>query len=432
MTHTPSLSRARHSAGERASNTTMATQALPKHQAILREVVPGARVSLLHAIRILEVAQRPLTLDELTSAMFVDYTSWRFVSHQSQADIRQLLKPGRIFESTTVPWNDPDTESTYWDEGQGVYCVHALTLSQRLRQDLSHGDSPKVATWMAQAHALMARICLIYLMNCDPPSAHGAGGSHSQAMAAYAAGYQMQQWRQEHLLATYAAKYWPIHAYLGRSGGASNDGDLARAELALLASPEHTDCWLRIYDAAERETQIAAVPRRYGWMAPHSALFHAAFHGLETATQSLVERALAAPTVDTSQSFDEALQAAALRGHSAVVERLLAQGADPNSAAGPFASALVAGAAGGSATVLSALFAGGAMIPMHADQQHPLVVAANCGHADAVSLLAGTLGITRQGVLDYALADALGRAGPSEMTNDVIRVLMELGARGMV
>ena len=399
-----------------------------QYRALLQEVHSSLRQHVLRALQILEVAQQGLTTDDLAYAMFVDIDNWNFLDHHVQDNIWRVLTSSPLFETRAVQASGPGIDSRYWDEEQGTFCMECIRLAPRYSRHQSGDDyNSNRNPWTSQAHATVARICLIYLMHCDPPSSQPT--TSMTAFAAYGAEYQLSDWRDSHPFATYAARYWPAHSLGARYHNVTGQDALETTELALLDSPEYVDQWLRIQDVAASEIRMSPAPKRAGWFTTHNPIYQSAFYGLESTTRALLDRYGAVVTTESLAAATEALQAACFQGHVQVAELLISFGASPDDSIGPFDSAVIAAAAGGAAAVLSMLFVRGVSLPEEADESHPLVVAAVCGDPSTTSFLLRSLGENAQEIMDYALGSVLQRSEELGDRFDVIQVLTEAGAQ---
>ena len=155
------------------------------------------------------------------------------------------------------------------------------------------------------SHSLVAQTCLAYLLqfnNLDMLNQDTIGNFP---------------------LAEYAAKYWISHL---RSVDNEWD-DIQRKLVMTLFQPQHNApfiSWLRLWNIEHPSLR----PRWHRLKVKSSAIYYASFAGLLPAVQALIENG--ADVNAQGGEYGNALQAASLKVHEAIVSMLLEKGADTN------------------------------------------------------------------------------------------------------
>ncbi|KAK2797938.1 hypothetical protein FQN50_009034 [Emmonsiellopsis sp. PD_5] len=390
----------------------------PRHQHLLASLNKEAEQeeepsNIQLAIRILQISdtqQRSLTENELVDALAVDDDDDDFNAEKREPirkTLRRFKERGFVSKTTTVAVGQ---ETVRWDESRSEYCADVMDVA-------GSGDAGGLLLsedrWVREAHAVFARICLVYLR-------HLATSKGQRA--------------KEFPFAHYAARFWMRHAEKAEEeqSTALLDSPLATLEASFLSSEACVEKWLQIHDDEEEQLRNLIIQRRYGWVPAHrSPLYHAAFYGLRHAMKLLfaTREKEAESTITDSDAMQEAVYAACFQGRLSILHDLLGRGVSANADYGPFETPLAAAAAGGHADIMQCLLTHGATFPTDVDDAHPLVVAALIPHHQqaVVRIVAHHLvGAERQHALDYALMTAVKRN--SDVFDDVIDALLQAGA----
>ncbi|KAK2744692.1 hypothetical protein FQN55_006611 [Onygenales sp. PD_40] len=365
---------------------------------------PATSIQLaFRIIQISDTQQRSLTENELVDALAVDDDDDHFNAERREPirkTLRRFKERGFVSKTTTVAVGQ---KTVRWDESRSDYCADVVDVD-------GSGDAgglPSEDRWIQEAHAVFARICLVYLQHLATSKSHRV---------------------KDFPFAHYAARFGMRHAEKAEE---EQNIALATLEASFLSSATCVQKWLQIHDDEQQQLWDLLIQQRYDWaLGRRSPLYHAAFYGLGHAMKLLFasrgEEAESTIAAD-SDAMQEALYAACFQGRLSILHDLLRRGVSANADYGPLETPLVAAAAGGHADIMQCLLTHGATFPTDLDGCHPLVVAAIMRHQQVVRIVAHHLDEgERQHALDYALMTLVKRN--SNVFDDAIDALLRAGA----
>ncbi|KAF3941614.1 Inversin [Dactylella cylindrospora] len=383
----------------------MALEEMPKtiydiYDRIVDNIDPGYRDEAKTAFQWLAVSQRPLYLEELAEAAFLDPEKGLEAENKLwNADFILEVCSSLVTTVTKVAGTTTRVEVKFAHSSVKEYFL-ATKTRQRKQSEFSMTES--------QAQELVARQCLMYLdMLNDWESV-----TKTQL--------------DEFPLMRFAAKYWPNHVQRARdTNKAVLPASVEKLVLDILGpdDPPAFRNWLSIYDPDhewredEIETNLVNVP---------SPIYYAASLGLLEVVQMLLDEgadandrggvhgsplqaavwkanlAIVELLLDNDADVaaeggqhGSAIHIASLRGNLDIVKTLLDHEAQPTNRSGRFGSALHAAAEGGQLAVVKLLLSRPDVDPNLPDDlgRTPLWLAAQSGHADVVQLLLESKGV---------------------------------------
>ena len=334
-------------------------------------------------------ASRPLTVQELIEGIAVE------INHPAGFNYKRRLKdysdiheicPGFI-DISFGPGRDysqvEDSEEEQEEKIPTVRIAHLSVQEYFISGRIQQSKARPFGLISHTAHAEIAKICLIYLLEDGLSSSkYHQGGL------------------KEYPLAEYAAEQWYHHYNSAEHLAIESDQLIVR----LFERKESFVTWVRLYDV----DQVAWNRKLFLGRKPDgiaSPPYYASLLGLERFLQVLINpqrsRSGSAPiesSTTTSKSskiinvaegnHGSALQAAAREGHERVVQLLLDSGAEVNGASGEHCTALRGASEGGHIAVVQLLLDRGADVNAGSEGYEAALYAASEGnHAAIVQLL---------------------------------------------
>jgi ankyrin repeat protein len=343
-----------------------------------------------YALRILQwlaFSARPLRVDEIAEVVAIDVTgNHGFDRDQILEDPLDVLKicsslvtlateNGSDFEDdeadsvddTTYSNNVTDAGKRGYSEATqkkvvfAHYSVKEYLISDRIQRNRAEQYSIQYAA----SNDLIARCCLIYLLQFQDPVLFS------------------EETIRKSKLAQYSAKFWTHHAQA--AGQETEVLNRLIMELFLLPGSAHLNS-VRIHDV-DFPSKGTGITRTINEVP--SPLYYASLCGFTKIVELLINATGA--EVNTHRGVcGSALQAASALGHDRIVELLLGHGADVNTQGGMYGSALQAASAGGHDWIAELLLGHGANANAQGGRYGSALQAASVGgHDRIVELLLG-------------------------------------------
>ncbi len=288
-------------------------------------------------------AQRPLTVQELIEGVAVDINDPRGLNRrrrlQRSNDIRKIC-------------------GSLVDIGSTVQVSHVSVKEYLVSKRILGHKAAKFSLNSVTAHAEIAEVCLIYLLDQD------LSGSVVNL-----------KFLEEYPLAPYAAMNW-FHHYQYMQSTTSEQDDLT---LRLFQCQDSFMTWINLHSMDRSWQSLWDHPLSFYRPLDKSPdpIYYASFLGLHqvlyqllnskrlksimTSDQSFASKPkVSEPINDVGRFYGNALQAASLKGHVRMVQMLLEEGADMQTQGGIFNSALGAASFSGHVHVVQMLLANGA------------------------------------------------------------------------
>ncbi|CAM1510491.1 Fc.00g008260.m01.CDS01 [Cosmosporella sp. VM-42] len=328
---------------------------------VLESVDTSNRSTMQNLLRWVAFSLRPLSLDELESAIAINVedNDVPFFDEQLELlDLEGFLDSCSTFVTTYCGTKDLGGEQKVY-----VRLAHFTVREFLLSDAIRTGICLDFAMERRLVHSCLAKSCLSYL--------HQAISSVGDEV------WDMNP------LASYAGYYWLKHKELADQEWTSPN--LRTILLDMFAERDYYGLW----------SQVASVDRP--WVAEGSAkqdsyspLYCAAYNGLTEVAKALLDKG--ASTDDASGLYGNPLQAAAAQGHLGTVKVLLAANADLKTKGGTFGWAISAASANGHIEVVKELLAAGAEPQPPRDFSKfgvtdTLFLAASHGHLEVCELL---------------------------------------------
>jgi hypothetical protein len=317
-------------------------------------------------------APRLLTVPELLHGIAVDLEEPSSLDRQrllaGGADDSKEICPGLINFGVQELSSDSDDETPIMTVRIAHFSVQEYLESTRIKKQ----NASCFALSAPSAHAEFARICCVYLL--DPKLSSGELNPSKL---------------QDFPLAHFAALFWHYH-YEKSQEEAS--GLYKLIEKIFLQRGSFSTLF-KLHDIVDRawDTRVRLSLHSKALAAP---LYYASYLGFSWIVEKLL-----APTSDEKEAnesrvnaqggdYGNALQAASVTGHEAVVKLLLNEGADVNAQGGHYGNALQAALATGHEAVVKLLLDKGADVNAQGgDYGNALQAASERGHEVVVKLL---------------------------------------------
>lgn len=328
-------------------------------------------------------ASRPLTVRELIDGIAMEINDSSGLNHrhklQDAGDIHTICR-GFV----EIGLEAGDITETY-DERKLIltvriahFSVQEYLKSERIRNQ----KAAKFALTGATAHAEMAQICLLYLL--EP------------RLSLSTLDYNVLK---EYPLANFAAKFWYYHYINARNPGSKLD-DLI---IKLFQQKESFASWVELHDM---DRPWRSYP--YASYTPDDTagpVYYASLLGLDQPLAQLIcawkSESISSPALPPTTitevsklvnaqggSYGNALQAASREGHEKTVELLLDKGADIDAQGGNYGNALQAASHKGNEKVVQLLLDKGADINIQGGYYgNVLEAASNGGNKEVIQLL---------------------------------------------
>ena len=288
-------------------------------------------------------AYRPLTLQELIEGIAVDtgerpgLTPGRRL--QDADDIRDICSAFVNIDNIEDPALIPDSN----DQKRSIIRIAHFSVQEYLVSTRILQSKAKIFSIdQSSAHAEIAQICLIYLLEDGLRSPH------------------FDKHLIEHYpLSHFAATYWHRH-YKDTVESASKSDIFI---LNLFQNQQSFDIWLRLHDVDEDWSSKIRFDQRTDKII--SPIYYTSLLGLGKTLSTLGNEY---PTKEISKQINlqecgqhgNALQAASRRGHQNIVQLLLENGADINAQGGGYGNALQAASDEGHQNIVQLLLENGA------------------------------------------------------------------------
>ena len=350
-------------------------------------------------LTLLAFSHRPITLAEVAEAVAIDLEQKSFDIRNRLPDPCSVLKICSSlvtlspFEPKAISWetakfamNDESKELRF-----AHYSVKEYLLSRRV-------SSLTFQIRSDTAHGMIAQLCLIYLL-----SFHGVIQEHEPV--------KLQPFLQ------YSARYWHVHAKATQLANDITTFDL----MSLLFYETNENILHNSLKVWNPDNSIGIV---FPQLKFATRLYYASIFGLFELCRLLLDRG--AEVNAQSGVYCNALQAAASRGHEAIVRLLLERGAEVNAQGGGHRNGLQAAAFRGHEVIVTLLLERGAEVNAQGGGHgNALQAAAFGGHEAIVRLLLERgADVNAQGV-HYGNALLAAAFGGHEA---IVRLLLERGA----
>lgn len=287
-------------------------------------------------------ASRPLAVQELIDGVAVEFKNSTGLNRkrrlQDSNGIRDIcgafINIGLDVDHTIESINKEGAEEIKLTPTVRIahFSIQEYLESERIRQQ----KAAKFSLASATAHAEIAQLCLIYLLEPD------LSRSKLDLSAC-----------KEFPLARFAAMYWYYHYEMT----AKNVPELDDCILKLFQHQRSFETWAMLHDMDHPWKNTIDFSRRLDQVA--SPIFYASLLGLDQTLLELTHTNRSESTEDLGQAvastskvaqrvnatggrFSYALQAASCEGHEQVVQILLDKGADVNAQGGDYGTALQA------------------------------------------------------------------------------------------
>ena len=365
-------------------------------------------------------AARPLSIQELIDAVAVEINKPTGLNRrrrlQDSNGIRDIC--GGLIDiglSADHMTENHDEEELTRTVRIAHFSVQEYLESERIR----HQKAAIFGLTSATAHAEVAQICLIYLLD----------DSLSRSKLD-------QSILEEYPLAKFAAEYWYNH----HQNTAKITPELHDCVLRLFQSPKSFASWVTLYDPDGPDYYI-----RFGRSEDNipTPVYYTSLLGLDQTLHVLlapeqVESKRTPGLLHTSTSklpklvnaqagyFGNPLQAASYRGHDNVIQLLLDKGADVNTQSGSFGNALQAASYKGHHNVVQMLLDNGADVNTQSESfDNALQTASSKGYDQVMKILLD------KGADVNAQSENFGNAlwvASSKGYDQVVKILLDKGA----
>ncbi|KAJ0160764.1 Ankyrin-2 [Colletotrichum tanaceti] len=349
------------------------------YERMLQNIPPESQEPAQQMLSILCCATRPLTVPELIDVLAVDAIGPLKTGNTPIFDIERRVEDmddlRQICPGFTEVVIDHSTKAATIRIAH--FSVQEYLESERIAQ---HKNAAPYRVQIANAHALMASICLAFLLEEDLENLH------------------VNEIREEYPFVDYAAQHWPHHFHKS-----TQREKLDRQAIELFTNGRGSlTTSIKVWNLDQYNGDIP------GGQLP-TELYYASFLGLSSVIDALFSESRDPPGLQSSAAFDmlnarcgyhgTPLQAAATRGHHDVVKALLEKGARPN--VNFFISS-----------------------PSHSGYGTPLMAAAGEGHKNVVELLLNHgVNINAKTRFETAIRTAAGKGNYK-----IVELLLERGS----
>ena len=296
------------------------------------------------------------------------------------------------------------------------FSIQEYLESERIR----HQKAAIFSLTSAAAHAEIAQLCLVYLLEPDL--------SRSKLDLSVC---------KEFPLAHFAAMYWYYHY----QKTAKNAPGLDNCILRLFRHQSSFETWIMLHDIDQGWETAIDFSRNLDDIA--SPVYYASLLGLDHALLGLTYTNRSESTANSGQPlvstskvservnaqgrcFGNALYAASYKGHNKIVQILLDKGADVNAQGGLYGNALQAASKNGHEAIVQILLDRGADVNIRGGAYgNALYAASNNGHEAIVQILLD------RGADDSAESLMWGsalQAASSEAHDNIVQILLDRGA----
>lgn len=350
------------------------------YERILCNVDPSSIEDAKRILTFLCFAPRPLTVKELIDGIAVEVESLRLNIGrrlQNASDIHEICS-----SLIDIDLNVDDATGMSGEDTlkQNIRLAHFSVEEYLKSERILHGGAAKISFNKGSAHAEIALICLIYLL--EP------GLSEATSIEDILENYP---------LAPFAAKYW-YHHYERAEQQISKLDDLI---LELFQSDHSFVTSIKLHDPDDSRPQNGFLLSSNHIASP---IYYASLLGLSQVLRQLIDiqgqQVLTADSIPLASKpkisginaqdgeYGDALQAASYMGHEDIVRLLLEKGAQVNAEGGKYGCALQAASYMGHKTVLEVLLEEGANVNAKGGKYgNALQAACYDGHEAIIRLL---------------------------------------------
>jgi ankyrin repeat protein len=345
---------------------------------ILQKVPEDNEREMRTILMTLAFSVRPMTIDEVAEATAVNLETRSF----SEADRFETADTILELCSSLVSVTPVDQKSIVarermglaWGENAKIIKFAHFSVKEYVLSDMK-SSPPGLRLNASLCQRYLTEMCLIYLLDFNQ-------GESARNVDCNEFPFRM-----------YSAVYWTKHLRHVDEVDRVNISEL----LIRLFDPDHPESLINLMNICDplryinpytQDSPILGFTTQ--WRSRHdfeTPLFYASHYGIIKAVDAILGKSYTPTTAELTRS----LEAAAARGHDAIVRRLLAEGAHPNERGGRlFFRPIQAAAHSGSASTVKLLLEAGAHIsPASYDDERlsALHVAATQGNVECIQLL---------------------------------------------